>query len=396
MEGMEICKPGGKIAYFCFYLAVIIEVLIVIIDKSSLINPIEGRLFQITFLLCFIKVCLTRYSWKEYLVIFLFCVLGVVSYLMTGRNEILRFVMFIVACKDVEIKECLKIVFYLTLTGCALIILLAVTGIYGAVSLTQEYGRGGIETRYTLGMGHPNSLQCMIWALTMLGLYLYGERMRWYHYLAVLLVNIGCFGLTNSRTSFIAVVIGICLSYFFAWQKENILKRFLGIGCILGIIFSIGISVVMAEKANLLYAHYMLEEVTPESRFWDRVNEMLNGRIRILVATTGFQGEISSWSIFSRPENNYYFDLGWVRLFYWYGIIPAGIAAIVVIFLAYYCFRKKDYMALALITSFAIYTIIEAHAVSVYIARNYVIFILGAYWYQMIALRSENGRTLKQ
>ena len=78
---------ASKIAYGSFYFAVITEVLMVLIDKSAYTNPIEGRLFQLTFLLFFIKVCLTRYSFREYLIAALFLALGVISYLVTGRNE---------------------------------------------------------------------------------------------------------------------------------------------------------------------------------------------------------------------------------------------------------------------------------------------------------------------
>lgn len=78
-----------KIAYSSFYIGVIVEILMVLADKSDYINPIEGRLFQLTFLLFLIKVCLTRYTWKEYLIVFLFGILGAVSYFITGRNEIL-------------------------------------------------------------------------------------------------------------------------------------------------------------------------------------------------------------------------------------------------------------------------------------------------------------------
>ena len=54
-----------KIANLSFYIGVVIEVLIVIIDKSAFINPIEGRLFQFTFLLFLVKICLTKYSWRH-------------------------------------------------------------------------------------------------------------------------------------------------------------------------------------------------------------------------------------------------------------------------------------------------------------------------------------------
>ena len=121
-------KQTEKIAYGSFYLGVIIEVLMVIIDKSALINPVEGRLFQLTFLLFLIKTCLTRYDKKEYAVIAAFLALGAISYFVTGRNDIVRIVMFLAACKNVDMQKCLKLVFYMTLTGCLLIMLLSFFG----------------------------------------------------------------------------------------------------------------------------------------------------------------------------------------------------------------------------------------------------------------------------
>ena len=110
-------RTASKIAYYSFYVAVIIEVLLVLIDKSAYTNPIEGRVFQITFLLFLIKVCFTKYTPSEYVLIFLFCVLGAISYFITDRNDIIRIVMFVAACKNIDMKKCLKLVFYLTLAG---------------------------------------------------------------------------------------------------------------------------------------------------------------------------------------------------------------------------------------------------------------------------------------
>lgn len=41
---------------YLFYAGLTIELLMVIVDKSNYINPIEGRLFQITFLLFALKL----------------------------------------------------------------------------------------------------------------------------------------------------------------------------------------------------------------------------------------------------------------------------------------------------------------------------------------------------
>lgn len=381
----------SKIAYSCFYLGVIIEVLIVLVDKSAYTNPIEGRLFQITFLLFLIKVGLTRYTRKEYAAIFLFCVLGSVSYFATGRNEVIRVIMFIAACKNIDMKRCLKLVFYLTMCGCILIILLSVTGIYGAVSLTQDYGRGSVETRYTLGMGHPNALHCMVWALTTLLLYLYGEKMKVYHYVIVLLVNVGFFLLTDSRTSLLVTVFALMLCFLLANKKFEKLSRFSAAAGVFFTAMSVFGSVVIAGNAYRVYCYVWRGDRSPVTMFFTKLNDALNGRIRILVENDTFEGTIQTWRLFSRPENNRFFDLGWVRLFYWYGIIPAGIFVLVMLLVMLYCYFKKHYMAIMLITSFAIYTVIEAHGVSAYLARNYVFFLIGAYWSFLL-----QGKVLKK
>ena len=179
---------------YSFQLAVIIEVILVILDKSEFLYPFEGWTFRITFLLCFIKFlcaeCTSEYTIRDNIGIAVLLILGTISYYATGRNEILRIVLFLAACKGEDMIRCLKMVFWITLTGCVGIILLSITGIYGAAALAQDFGRGGVETRYVLGMGHPNALQCMVWMITSLAMYLYHTKWKWFHYLAVWILNL--------------------------------------------------------------------------------------------------------------------------------------------------------------------------------------------------------------
>lgn len=374
----------SKIAYYSFYIAVIIEVLMVIIDKSNYTNPIEGRLFQLTFLLFLIKVCLTKYTRREYAVILLFCLLGAASYFITERNEIIRLVMFVAACKNIEMKKCLKMVFWLTLSGCLAIILLSVTGIYGAVSLTQDYGRGSIETRYTLGMGHPNALQCMVWALTALGIYLYREKMRFYHFVVVFILNVAAFVLSDSKTSFLVAVFTIAVAYLSGEKLPKRIKKLCAWLNGVVVIGSIGASIVMAANAYRVYNHDWHCVSDPVTMLFVRLNDLLNGRIRILTETVGWEGSMNSWTLFSGPDSIYYFDMGWVRLFYWYGIIPGCVFVAVIVILLIYFLKKEDYLSIALIAAISLYTIAEAHVISVYLARNYVFFLIGAAWCEIL------------
>ena len=61
-----------KIGEACFWLGLMIELLIVIVDKSAYINPLESQLFRLTFLLFCIKIALTKYSTKEWICILRF------------------------------------------------------------------------------------------------------------------------------------------------------------------------------------------------------------------------------------------------------------------------------------------------------------------------------------
>ena len=384
-------KQIEKIAYGSFYLGVIIEVLMVIIDKSALINPVEGRLFQLTFLLFLIKTCLTRYDKKEYAVIAAFLALGAISYFVTGRNDIVRIVMFLAACKNVDMQKCMKLVFYMTLTGCLLIMFLSFFGVGGGLALTQDYGRGSVETRYTLGMGHPNALQCMVFALTVLALYLYGEKWKWYGYAAALAVNTGFFFLTDSKTSFLVAVFAIFYTGMYQFIQRKIIKIICNVVGKLLVTGSIVFSIFISWTAHYVYEYDWEIDTSSKAAFFKKLDSRLTGRVRSLTSSVRWEGPIRTWKLFSEPANNYYFDMGWIRLFYWYGIIPACVFIISLLVLMWYCVKKEDYRACIMIVSLSVYAVMEAHTVSIYIARNYVLFLLGMYWTDIIDERKWKG-----
>ena len=376
-----------KTAYLIFYLGVIIEIILVLIDKSAYTNPIEGQIFRLTFLLFFAKACLTKYSFREYAVIAFFLTVGAVSYFATGRNEIVRVVMFIAACKDIDMVKCLKVVFWMTLAGCLALILLSLFGILGTVSLTQDYGRGSVETRYVRGLGHPNALQCMVCVLTMLGMYLYHAKWKWYYYALTLMVNVFFFLLTDSKTGFLVSAGAVFLFFVASKARNKILTGIFAAGNAAVFAGSIVISIMSAKNAMCLWDYYWWAKTDRKIEFYLFLDTILTGRLHSLIETDNHEGIMDTWSLFSSPQNDYYFDMGWVRLFYWYGIIPAVLAVIVLTVFVGYFIKKKRWEELVLFSMTALYTIVEAHIISVYIGRNYLLFIVGMYWWRLTAKR---------
>lgn len=364
-------KQAGNIS---FYMALLIELGIAIVNKSAYMNPIEGRLFQITFLLCMIKIVMTKYSFKEWLVMTIFFALGAVSYFATGRNEIVRVVAFVAASKNINLRMVLKITFYVTLAGMLSLVVLSFVGIMGTVFLEADFGRGAVERRYCFGMGHPNAAHCMFWALMTLGLYLYWKKLKWYHCLVLEIANIGFYLFTLSRTGMAVASVTILIAAVFCIFPELQEKKWVYVAGAVCCGICIGFSIFAA-----VFGHNVSLFV------W--IDRYLTGRIQWAY----LDGGASMWSIFSVPEHISYFDMGFIRLFYWYGIVP-GFAYIVVKGVQlFYCMKKKDAASFLVITMFVLYTVFEAHAVSVYIARDYALLLMVGVWSEMFGLQGGEG-----
>lgn len=385
-----------RIPQILFYIGLTIELIIVIIDKSNYINPVEGLLFRITFLLFALKLVSTAYTWKEWCLIAFMELIALISYKVTGKNDIIRIVTFVAACKGIPLKQMVRYAFYVTLAGCAVIVLLAVTGIYGEMGLTADYGRkwdvfygqNSIETRYTLGMGHPNALSCMFLMLLAMGIYGYAERLKWYGYLFLMLLNIGVYGLTDSKTSLLVATVLLLASFvmtycrFFREKKISYLCGFLVFMLCVG--FSVDAS-ANAGQVREAWFHYVYSEVEPSDghiRLLLQADRFMNGRIKSLTDTARKDGTIETWSAFSCPDNmDHYFDMGWVKLFYRYGIVPGILYCIACAALLWQFGRKKDAFGLVIFTMLAVYSVMEAHLFSVYIGRNFLLLMMGSYFF---------------
>lgn len=373
---MESKSRVDKILEAIFYIALLIEVLIVIIDKSALINPFEGRLFQITFVLCMVKIAMTKHNLKEWLLIVLFLGLGFVSDQITERNEIIRFVAFVAASKGIDGKKALKMVLFTTLFGGVILVVLSLSGTLGKVYLETDFAREvGVERRYCLGLGHPNALHCMFWALLTLGIYLYLDRLKLWHYAVLMVANLGLFILTGSRTGvLVASLVIVCGAIIIAFPKIKS-SKVIYILSELCLLVCVGFSIRVAHYNGFIqHGQYPI---------LDWINDKLTGRL----LDSGYGGNIQKWSMFSDCGKKGYIDMGYIKLYHWYGIFPATLYIIIIVFMIWRCYKKYDVASLILIMSFTIYTVVEAHAISVYIGRNYLIMLLFGTWSELFKAR---------
>ena len=371
-------KIVNLISKYTFCLGLFIELAIVILEKSEYIIQNEGLWFRLTFVLFGISMATTKRSMRQWICFFIMALLGCSSYLHTGRNEILRAVVFIWACYGKDMKKVLKVTFWFTLIGCVIIFLLSVFGIYGKTFLEAVYRTdvpwtpGELERRYCFGMGHPNSFHCMMLVITWLGVYCYHEKIKWYGYVLISILHVVVYLFTDSRTGLLMSVgslgIFVVLKYIKSLQK-NILIYLMGIFVVIGAVF---FSVFMAKYS----VHHPLLA---------KIDGLLSNRIlNLYYHSVNHEGMLNTWFLWSRPENNWFFDLGIIRMFYWYGIIPAVIYFVSQCRLIWCGFKHRDFMLLGVMVVITIYSVFEAHFISDYMGRNYILFFFGMYLADMM------------
>lgn len=356
-----------------FYLGLAAEILLVIWDKSSWTDPYMGQICRMTFLLFAVCcACSVRKSTMAEDIVFAIGVLiGALSWRFGGRNDLLRIVIFLRAAGTVSVPRAMKVTFVSSVMGCLGLVGLAFAGIQGHLYQTYDYGHG-VETRWDLGLGHPNSLHCMAAMLLIFGLYLFEKKMKLYLYVLLGVGNVLLYGLTRSNTAFAISMLALMLSLLLHYGKKLAAGNavyFLGeLFLFGGLLFSVFCGIYRPS------GHWLLE----------KLDHVLTGRISSLWTTTFHEGTLSTWKWFGQRLNVCYFDLGWLRVVYWYGVIPAIVIIGLTFALLEHARKTKDRAAFLLLLCFGLYTVFEAHLVSAYIGRNYALFIAALYLPKML------------
>ena len=355
------------LAVLLFMIALTAEILVVIVDKSDHPVPAQAMIFRATFALFLVKVLLTRYEREELRWMAVFLVMAFLTWRISGKEELIRMVVYVAALKGTPIRKVMRYTLALTSAGCAVLVFLSAFGIFGnKVLVSDTSGLGTVQARWSFGFGHPNALHCMALMLMLLLIALYGKKIGKAGYAALFILNLLLYFLTKAESGFLSAALAIVMAYLFSVSgqlRENGTAYYAGeILFILCLLFS------------LLSASY------GDSIPWMmRLNRLLTGRISALWDTNYFEGTIRTWGLFASPRNQYYFDMGWVRLVYWYGLIPAAMMLAVIFELFRQIRKKKDAFSFVLLLVSCLYTTLEAHLVSVFLLRNYVLFLVGMY-----------------
>ena len=365
-----------KIVDLLFYVALTIELVLMIVEKSEIVFNYESYVFRVTFLLTFIAVLVMKHDRREWAVILIVLALAAYAYVHSGKNDLLRLAAFVMAARDIDLEKAMKYSFFVSITGFALIVLLSIFGVMGDLYLIGDFGREiENEKRYVFGFGHPNSLFSAAYSMLLLWLWLYGKNIRWYGYVAATVIIVAAAMLTSSRTGMLISVMTVLLAVLArVFPKLSKLGSVYFCGTLFSTVLSVALTILGAWEASRYYIDGVYDW-----RFWE-IEEKINYRISNLYYSTEDRGGILyRWKLFAGHGSDSYFDMGWARLFYWYGIIPTVLIILAVFAVVYVSRKKCDIWTLILVISLSIYTLVEATFVTRYLGRDFFLLIAGVY-----------------
>lgn len=373
-------RQAGRIA---FYLGLLFEIIIFSLDRCSWINPYQSMMFRITFVLFVIKCICTRYDKKQWIAIVLIAVLSIVTYKFSGKDEAVRFGVFVISMKDLDLKRVLRFDYILMSLSVAVLGILAILGIMGEVVSSPGYAEKADAFMLSMGLGSSNTWAIQIWVLVALMLFLYYDRFDTKAYIGIIFGAFALYALSKTSTALIMMIftgIGGLLIY-----KSNKLKqsRF---------IYYIGMLITLACVGFSVFAAKI-------SKWWDfqpewqrKLDTILTGRITCIYAFENGGGVLKNWKLFGSDIFIEYFDMGIVRMFWWYGIIPGIIIVIAVLYLLYDQYLRKDYMGALLTVSIVIFSVFEAHFISEFLCRNYLLFMFGDLLFRKVKSSDSNRK----
>lgn len=317
--------------------------------------------------------CTNHYSRTEKLILGICLLMGIFLYMASGINTGIKAPVYIFALKEINIRKLFRWM---------LAALIAATVGVMAASLFWDFGKKSIEdyregilfsgTRYSLGFDHPNMLQFLMFSILSYCLFLYGKRMTLLQYAVLGIGYAALFFVTYSRTGFLAGVLVLVLAVLFRFTDLQPMNRAL----LAAYVLLTGMFFVFSFMAAAGIRDMKLIQV---------VDDIIGGRVSQLDIHAGSMEAalpcISNWRIFSSHSNKNRYDLGYVQIFYYYGIIPA-VMYFLFLFRAFYrgVVRKDKFGCLAL-AGFSIYLFTESLYFSNYLTRDFMLMAAAGVWF---------------
>lgn len=358
-----------KAAEYLFWIAFMLEALVMMFSHSAFELPYAGRILHLAFVLFGSKILMTRYTRWEWIIIIVLGIVGVLSYFSMGEEWFIRIVMLIIASKNISIHKAVKYLFYIAASGAIIIIILSLLGYGGQTVDIRDYGRGSVEARWCLGFSHANNLHGTLWYVVSLGILTYINKLKWYHGVLITILNYFLYTFTLSRTGFLVTEMVILAALLYVYYPRIADWKWIYAAGGIGTAFCafIGIFVVA-------YGIFSLPGLKG-------LSDMLTVRLEVL----SWWESIEQWSLFGDGRERKLTDVGFITLISEYGYVIFSIYLLCLFVMIYYYCRNKKWMEFIVLMTCVLYTFMEStYVFNVYLLGNFTFVLLLGTWNRLL------------
>jgi len=341
---MQLIKKQERIGEIAFYIGIVIHLLLMTIGYGAWNVPFHGRFMQLAFVLFCIKIVTTHYLKREWITMIALGCLGIVSYIATGDEYVVSVIVMIFASKGIDMYRICKwilIVAFVVAFGTAV---LSLCGIGDMPVDIRDFGRGGEETRWSLGFGHANNLHGTVWYLITLLVIIYNKQLKCWHYLLLTIGNLGLFFFTVSRGGMIAAQVVLIAMLVLKYVPKIAEMSFIYVLALLEIV---GVTVLS------IVSGIISPEFTP---VLSTLDSMLTGRLHLI----RWYADVSQWKLLSSGGTTTLVDDGWATIFYSYGYIVGSVFVLFHLYLVYRLWKEKDGVLLTVLVTSVFYIFMES------------------------------------
>ena len=287
-------------------------------------------------------------DWKLFIPVFGF---GLLCYYFQNSALVLRLGLLIMAGRTQERDKVIKFFFYGTAAWMLILLLLSFTGTVSLYSV-QAFRHSADEMRFSFGFCHPNGFAFFWIKMVIMGLYLYGRKMKLWVRGLVFIAGIIPLVMAMTKAGMAFYVLFSVMSLYLACDKKeerSVKVMFFGGGTLmileLLMIFTLGI------------LPYPQEHVGDVRNLWDLMNEVTTGRLQkardVLMETAP--------TLFGTQGADAVNEIGMVDSLYREGIIFVIIYVVLLLWLFYRLYKKNDRYGMFLLLCFTFYTIAESY-----------------------------------
>lgn len=352
-----------RLAEFLYIIAFLTIIAVDYISITNISLLISGRMIQFALLLLGIKVILTSYSLKEWVLIILAGIISALSYLSVGNYFVCELFLLIIAAKKVNIKRLLKLYIVLIAFLTIMVGFAATFANFGEVYQLKKFRGELVEKRYCMGYNHPNSYHIIMLQLMLITVYVYWEKIKCSHIFLMMASNLILAFFTDSRTN---AILGTVIFILAFWGKKYsaITKN----KCIYLINFMVAISCIILSGFTILTG--------TKSKLLSLINRLWTERIRYAHDAA----ERSKITLFSSKELQISCDMGFVEELYNYGIIIFILLLFIIFYKMVQNYKERNYAENLCIMAGIIFFLGEKFSSGEFITRNILFLVILSSW----------------